>query len=392
MATDKNHLATLCEAAIITGSLRSDQPNLPMSSTPASAPAAVSAPAPELGVAPGPSRLALVQELGLAVVVVLLGTVLSLYGWHDATAGRPNTFLNFDNLIDGVATPMSYYAIMAVGLTVVIITGGIDISVGSSMALCALGTAAALQGFPVDAPAWQVLPVAFVVPLGIGLLCGLINGGLIVGLNLHPFIITLGTMSIFRGLANVLPSQKTLPAAGKHLPAAFTTHFMRAEVFGMQPVPLLIMLTCVGAGWFYLHMLVAGRETYAIGGNEEAARFSGLRVGWIKLRTYVLAGLCAGVAGMVSVGRFGTASTSTGTGYELTVIAAAVVGGASLAGGRGTAVGALLGTLVIALIENGIIILRLAQEYRLVIIGLAIIVAVSLDRLSAHLRGQSRRH
>jgi ribose/xylose/arabinose/galactoside ABC-type transport system permease subunit len=330
------------------------------------------------------------QELGLTAVVVLLVTVLGIYGWNDAAAGRPNTFLNFDNLIDGIATPMSYYAIMAIGLTIVIITGGIDISVGAIMALAALGGAAALQMLPPDAPAIVVLPIALVVPLGIGLLCGLINGSLIVSLQLHPFIVTLGTMSIFRGLANVLPAEKTLPAAGKRLPPAFTTDFMRIEVFGLQPMPLFIMLVVVALGWFYLRMLVAGRETYAIGGNEEAARFSGLNVGWIKLRTYALAGLCAGIAGMVSLGRFGTASTSTGTGYELTVIAAAVVGGASLLGGRGTAIGALLGTLIIALIENGIIILRLAQEYRLVIIGLAIIIAVSLDRLSAHLR--SREH
>lgn len=336
------------------------------------------------------ARFSVMQELGLALVVILLGTILSIYGWHDAAAGRPNTFLNFDNLIDGVATPMSYYAIMAVGLTIVIITGGIDISVGSVMALASLGCAAALQTLPHDAPAMLVLPVAILVPVVIGLFCGLINGGLIVSLNLHPFIVTLGTMSIFRGLANVLPPEKTLPAAGKRLPPAFTTEFMRIEVFGLQPMPLIIMLVCVAVGWFYLRMMIAGRETYAIGGNEEAARFSGLRVGWIKLRTYALAGLAAGIAGMVSVGRFGTASTSTGTGYELTVIAAAVVGGASLLGGRGTAIGALLGTLVIALIENGIIILRLAQEYRLVIIGLAIIVAVSLDRLSTYLRGKRR--
>ncbi|HEY1581681.1 MAG TPA: ABC transporter permease [Chthoniobacterales bacterium] len=328
----------------------------------------------------------LVQEFGLALVVLLIGGILSLYGWHDAAAGRSNTFLNFDNLIDGVATPMSYYAIMAVGMTFVIITGGIDISVGSIMALSALGTAGALQMLPPDAPAIVVLPVAILVPLGIGLLCGIVNGTLIVSLSLHPFIVTLGTMSIFRGLANVLPAEKTLPAAGKLLPSAFTTHFMRVEFFGLQPMPLIIMLSCVAFGWLYLRLMVAGRETYAIGGNEEAARFSGLRVGWIKLRTYALAGLACGIAGMVSVGRFGTASTSTGTGYELTVIAAAVVGGASLLGGRGSALGALLGTLVIALIENGIIILRLAQEYRLVIIGLAIIVAVSLDRLSLYLR------
>ena len=334
-----------------------------------------------------PSRLSVVQEIGLALVVVLLGAILSIYGWHDAAPGKPNTFLNFDNLIDGIATPMSYYAIMAVGLTIVIITGGIDISVGSIMALSALGGAAALQALPENSSAIVVLPVAILVPLVIGLICGAINGGLIVSLTLHPFIVTLGTMSIFRGLANVLPPEKTLPAAGKHLPVAFTTNFMRVEVFGLQPMPLIIMLVCVAIGWFYLRMMVAGRETYAIGGNEEAARFSGLRVGWIKLRTYALAGLAAGIGGMVSLGRFGTASTSTGSGYELTVIASAVVGGASLVGGRGSAIGALLGTLIIALIENGIIILRLAQEYRLVIIGLAIIIAVSLDRLSSRFRG-----
>ena len=332
------------------------------------------------------------QELGLALVVILLGAILSAYGWHDAAPGRPNTFLNFDNLVDGVATPMSYYAIMAIGLTFVIITGGIDISVGAVMALAALGTAAALQNLPPDAPALQVLPIAILVPVVIGLLCGLINGALIVWLNLHPFIVTLGTMSVFRGLANVLPAEKTLPAAGKRLPAAFTTDFMRVEVLGLQPMPLILMLVCVALGWFYLRAMVIGRETYAVGGNEEAARFSGLNVGGIKLRTYALAGLCAGLAGMVSAGRFGTASTSTGTGYELTVIAAAVVGGASLSGGRGTAIGALLGTLVIALIENGILILRFAQEYRLVIIGLAIIVAVSIDRLSGIFRARKSGH
>lgn len=338
-----------------------------------------------------PRRSALAQEVGLALVVVILGVILGLYGWHDAAPGRPNAFLSFDNLIDGVATPMSYYAIMAVGLTVVIITGGIDISVGSIMALAALGGAAALQHFPAGAPAWQVLPVAALVPLAIGLLCGLANGALVVGLRLHPFIVTLGTMSVFRGLANVLPEQKTLPAAGKRLPEAFTTDFMRVELFGIQPMPLVIMLVCVVLGWFYLQRMIAGRETYAVGGNEEAARFSGLRVGSIKLRTYALSGLAAGLAGFVSLGRFGTASTSTGTGYELTVIAAAVVGGASLAGGKGTALGALLGTLVIALIENGILILRLAQEYRLIIIGLAIVVAVALERLGQHLRQRRAR-
>ena len=343
------------------------------------------------GVAPRRAwRLPRVQELGLLVVVLVLGLILTAYGWHDARPGRPNTFLNFDNLIDGIATPMSYYAIMAVGVTFVIITGGIDISVGAIMALAALGSAAVLQNFDVDAPAWKVVPLGIVVPLAIGLLCGLVNGALVVGINLHPFIVTLGTMSIFRGLANVLPwfEAKTLPVGGKFLPRAFTTRFMRIDIGGVEVMPMVVMLACVLLGWFYLRLMVVGRENYAVGGNEEAARFSGLNVKRIKLRVYALAGLSAGIAGMVSLGRFGTASTSTGTGYELTVIAAAVVGGASLSGGRGTAIGALLGTLIIAMIENGIIILHLQQEYRLIIIGAAIVLAVSLDRLSEYWRNR----
>jgi ribose/xylose/arabinose/galactoside ABC-type transport system permease subunit len=239
--------------------------------------------------------------------------------------------------------------------------------------------------------------VAVLVPLAIGLVCGLFNGILIVGLNLHPFIVTLGTMSIYRGLANVLPWfwQKTLPTGGRYLPDAFTKDFMRLKYeislglprpVTVEPMPMIIMLVCVVVGWFYLRMMVAGRENYAIGGNEEAARFSGIRVQWVKLRVYALVGLACGIAAMVSLGRFGTASTSSGTGYELTVIAAAVVGGASLSGGRGTAIGALLGTLVIAMIENGIYILRLQQEYRLIIIGAAIVLAAALDRLSELLR------
>jgi ribose/xylose/arabinose/galactoside ABC-type transport system permease subunit len=326
------------------------------------------------------------QELGLVVVILVLAVLLSIYGWYDARPGQPNTFLNFDNLVDGIATPMSYYAIMAVGVTVVIITSGIDISVGSTMALAALGAAWVLQQLAPDAPAWQALPVAFAVALGVGLLAGLVNGGLVVALRMHPFIVTLATLSIYRGIANVCTRIKTLPSPGKQLPHAFTPDFMRVEVAGLQFMPLIIMLVCVAAGWVYLHLLVAGRETYAIGGNEEAARFSGLRVNLIKLRVYAIAGLCAGLAGLVSLGRFGTASTSTGTGYELTVIAAAVVGGASLSGGRGTALGAMLGTLILALIENGIYILHLEQEYRLIIIGIAIVVAVALDRFSEYLR------
>jgi ribose/xylose/arabinose/galactoside ABC-type transport system permease subunit len=330
------------------------------------------------------------QEAGLIVVIILLGLLLTMLGGNIQQGTRSvNNFLRAANLLGGVVTPMSTYAIMAVGATFVIISGGIDISVGAVFALAALGTTAVLQNFPVDSPWYDTIPTALAVSCGIGLLCGLINGIIIVGLRMHPFIVTLGTLSIFRGIGNVCVTVKTLPAPGMTLPDSFTTNFMMYEPrLFLQPMPMIVMLICVAAGWIYLSMTVWGRENYAVGGNEEASRLAGLRINIIKLRIYALAGLAAGIAGFVSAGYFGSASTNTGQGYELTVIAAAVVGGASLLGGRGSALGAMLGALIIKLIENSILVLRLDREYSSIIIGIAIILAVAVDRFSEYLRAR----
>lgn len=348
------------------------------------------------------------QQAGLLIVVLLMGLLLTFAAEPITFRGQTvNNFFRLDNLIPNVATPMSWMAIMAVGLTIVIVSGGIDISVGSIFGLSALGAAAVLQQLPENASPWMVLPLAIAVPLGIGLLCGLINGALVVGLRMHPFIVTLGTLSIFRGIALISVPTKSLPSGDKSLPTAFTADFMswqytihRGDGPGilLQPVPMIVMLLCIVAGWIFLSHMVAGREIYALGGNEEAARFSGLPVGLIKLRVYALSGLAAGIAGMVSTGYYGSANTATGEGYELTVIAAAVVGGASLTGGRGTALGALLGALIIKLIENGIYILKkinlgfvelsLSKEYTKIIIGIAILIAVAIDRLSERFKKQ----
>ncbi|MEP0847251.1 MAG: ABC transporter permease [Phycisphaerae bacterium] len=349
-----------------------------------------------------------VQEAGLLVVILLLGLLLTFGADPIVIQGRElNNFLRLDNIIPNVATPMAWMAIMSVGVTLVIAAGGIDISVGSMFGLSALGAAATLQLFPEDAAGWIVIPVGIAVPLLIGLACGLVNGTLVVGLRMHPFIVTLGTLSIFRGIALISVPTKSLPTSDRTLPAAFTQDFIawkyvveRADLppLMLEPAPMLIMLLCALVGWVYLSHTVAGREIYAVGGNEEAARFSGVPVNRVKLRVYALSGLLAGVAGMVSTGYFGSANTATGEGYELTVIAAAVVGGASLSGGRGTALGALLGALVIKLIENGIFILKridlglvtltLSKEYSKIIIGIAILVAVAVDRLSERVRSR----
>lgn len=303
---------------------------------------------------------------------------------------------------------MSWIAVMAVGMTVVVISGGIDISVGSIMGLSALGTAAVLQQLPEDT-GWPIaLGLGISVPLCIGLLCGFINGSLIVFLKMHPFIVTLATLSIFRGIAQVSVIEGSLPYGDKVLPPAFTDRFISwGSMYGagqegggvyLQPVPMLIMLVVTAAGWVYLRRMVWGRETYAIGGNEEAARFSGIRVGWTKMRVFMISGLCAGIAGMINCGYYKSAATNTGLGYELMVVAAAVVGGASLSGGRGTALGAMLGALVMQMIDNGIAILSntsinfgffkltITQQYSMIITGIAIIVAVAIDALSEYLQ------
>ncbi|CAN5571059.1 hypothetical protein BH10PLA1_BH10PLA1_01120 [soil metagenome] len=320
------------------------------------------------------------QEAGLLIVVLLLGLGLGIYGYYDAPRGRPNTFLNSDNLIDGIATPMSYYAIMAIGLTIVIVSGGIDISVGSSMALSGLASAWVMNNYLSHVGSLTAVIVSAAICVGIGLLCGLINGCLISGLRMHPFIVTLGTLSIYRCLATAPFSIKTIQS-----PDGMRDLFQVSQ-FGMRLVPLFAMGLVIAAGFVYLRQMVWGRETYAVGGNEEAARFSGINVSAVKLRVYAISGMLAGLAGFVSLGRFGTMSSSSASGYELTVVAAAVVGGASLAGGRGTAIGALLGTLILAMIENGINILHLNKEWKLGIVGMSIIVAVALDSVGGRWR------
>jgi ribose/xylose/arabinose/galactoside ABC-type transport system permease subunit len=361
---------------------------------------------PDSGVPPRRRRIPHMQEAGLLAVIALIMVFLTLASEPVTVRGQTvNNFLRVDNLLPNVATPMSWMAIMAIGVTFVIIAGGIDISVGSIFGLSALGAAAVLQQFPETASPWVVLPLGVAAPLGIGLGCGLLNGLLVVGLRIHPFIVTLGTMSIFRGIGLVSVATKSLPSGDRSLPLAFTKDFVSYEItYGplewmkLQPVPMLIMILCVAAAWVYLSQTAAGRQIYAVGGNEEAARFSGVPVGRVRLRVFALSGLAAGIAGMASAGYYASANTATGEGYELTVIAAAVVGGASLVGGRGTALGAMLGALVIKLIENGIDILKkldlglfvlpVSKEYSKIIIGIAIVVAVAIDRASEYLQSE----
>jgi len=333
-------------------------------------------------------------EAGLVGIVLLIGLVLIIFGGSkpkfDRKTGqitRVNKFLDIDNL-DLDARNASYFAIMATGVTFVIITGGIDLSVGASYCLAAVTGAMFLNHFGPSGPSpgispMVIVPAGILICLGVGTLCGLLNGLGVVLLRIHPFVITLGTMAIFRGIAFVMSKAQSFG----RFPPQFTDGLIRYKLLGhLYPVPMAIMVGVVIIASVYLRYFVAGRQIFAVGGNEQAARFSGLPVNRIKLRVYMLCGLSTGIAAVIMLGVFGAASSATGNGYELDVIAAAVVGGASLTGGRGTALGALLGALIIQLIDNGIIILDRDPNYSQIIIGTVIIVAVWLERINSDLR------
>ncbi len=342
------------------------------------------------------TRLFSFRESGLVGVILILMLLLILFSgsvtYTDDATGKMyqiNKFLQPGN-IDKLVKNTSFFAIMAVGVTFTIITGGIDLSIGSIYCLAAVVGAMFLNHFgpgadgthPVPHPRLIVMAGIFIC-LSAGLLCGLVNGFLITALRLHPFIITLGTMAIYRGIAFIM----TKAQAFTFFPPQFTDGMIRYQIGPhLYPVPMLIMILVAIIGHIFLLRTITGRYIYAVGGNETASQFSGINVSKTKILVYGLSGLTAGIAAMIMLGYYGAASSDVGKGYELDVIAACVVGGASLTGGRGSALGALLGALIIHIINNSIVILDIDQNYSQVIIGTVIIIAVFIDQMSVVLR------
>jgi ribose transport system permease protein len=321
------------------------------------------------------------QQAGLVLVVLLLGTLLTVFaGSHpDRVTGQPvNNFLNSYTLIQ-TATDASFFAIMAVGATLVIISGGIDLSVGSTYALAGVMMALWLRNLGPQ-PALSTVLLGIGICVGIGLVSGLLNGLMVVGLGVHPFIITLGTMWILRGIAFVSSKAESIL-----VPDALTAVAKAQMGPALYPVPTLAMLAVAAVGAVYLTRTVMGRHVFALGGNPEASRFAGLNLRRITIGVYVVSGLTAGIAAFLGAGYYGSASCVDATGYELYVIASAVVGGASLSGGKGSALNALLGAVLIVLIRQSIRTLHLDQNYEWIIIGTAIILAVVLDQASNRL-------
>ncbi len=326
-------------------------------------------------------RILRAQQFGLVIVILALCALLAAFaGSHiDPNTQRPvNNFLNSYTLVQ-VATDASFFAIMAIGITMVIISGGIDLSVGSIYAVSGVLMAMALRSMG-PASTFTTALVALALSLGIGVLCGALNGLMVVGLRVHPFIITLGTMWILRGIAFATSKAESILVPDQLTAVAKSSLGLGDALY---PVPVLLMLVMTIIGEIYLARTVMGRNIYAVGGNAEAARYCGLRLSRTLISVYVISGLTAGLAAFMGSSFYGSASCADATGYELYVIAAAVVGGASLMGGKGSAVGAMLGAVLIVLIRQSIRTLHFDQNYEWIIIGFAVIVAVVLDRLTA---------
>jgi ribose/xylose/arabinose/galactoside ABC-type transport system permease subunit len=274
-------------------------------------------------------------------------------------------FLTVSNLLN-VLEQTSINAIVAVGMTLVIISGGIDLSVGSVLAVSGIALARALEaGLPA--------PVAIGLALIVGSCAGLINGLLVSYGRLPPFIATLGMMSVARGAALMLAEGRPISGFGEGFRALATSRVL------MIPSPVIITAVIYILAHFVLSRTVFGRATYAIGGNEEAARLSGVPVWFHKTMVYGVAGLTSAAAAVILTARLNSAQPTAGTMYELDAIAATVIGGTSLLGGEGTLMGALIGALIMGVLRNGLNLLNVSSFFQQVVIGVVIIGAVLID-------------
>ncbi len=289
------------------------------------------------------------------------------------SALRPDTFLTTDNFLN-VLRRSSVYGIIAIGMTFVIVSAGIDLSVGSMIALCGMCGAAAMEAASGPNPSNMALLLGTIAGVLIGALCGFVNGVLITKLRLQPFIVTLGSMSFYRGVALVMRD-------GQPINVPQYKYLGEGTVVSV-PVSVLIFAVIIAAAIFILRYMKFGRYTYAIGSNREAAFHAGVNVDLNLICIYTFIGLLTGIAAMIQTSRTVSAQPTAGLGAELDVIAAVVIGGASLAGGQGTIVGTIIGTLLISFLRNGCTLLGISTNAQLIVIGLIIVIAVSVDQLA----------
>lgn len=297
------------------------------------------------------------QEFILLVVLLVLGTIFSLL---------TDTFLTIPNILN-VLLQISIIAILGFGVTIIIISAGIDLSLGSVMALVGMGTAAILT---------SSTPSIFLAILGgllIGGIVGFINGITVAYIHLPAFIATLAMMSIARGVALVVTN--AIPIY--NLPESFL--FLGSGFLWGVPTPIYVMISLYFILDFILRKTKFGRYTYAIGGNEEATRLSGINIKRYKLLVYVVGGICTGVAGILFTARLGSGQPTAGVGYELDAITAAILGGTNLFGGSGNLIGTLIGAFVMGVINNGQALLNISSYVQNIVRGIIVILAVGIS-------------
>lgn len=340
-----------------------------MDSAPAPAPASAppAAPVPLAGAqrsARG-ARLFQTRELGVLLALLILVVLMRFLSPY---------FLKSDNIFN-VLRGMSTIGIMAIGQTMIIITGGIDLSVGSVLAASAMMTARLMYTEVV--PPW----IAVLIGLGFGTLLGAINGVIITRIKVSPFITTLGMLSIARGLTYLLASGLAGTVASNVPMRDEAVNFLGKGYIGPVPFPVIEMFVLVVGFSLFLRYTVLGRQIYGVGSNETAARLSGVPVNLVKLFVYTITGTLAALSGIMTAGLLATSATNAGVGTELDVIAAVVIGGASLSGGEGTIIGSIIGAAIMAVLRNAFVLLRFPIYMQTISIGIVIIAAVAIDQL-----------
>lgn len=319
----------------------------------------------------------IISKLGIGLVLFFMVLGMSV---------ASNAFLSTNNIFN-ILLQVSVICVISVGMTYVILTGGIDLSVGSIVALSAV----CLGRFthwgidlvgenPSDFALLTVVLLSILGAIGVGALCGYVNGVIIVYGKVTSFITTLGMMGIARGLALTLSNGKTIYNFPEALRFFGNGRLSFTEEFSI-PIPVIIALIVVLISFYVLTQTIFGRQIYALGGNREAVRLSGINVNKLEIKTYVINGALAAIGAVILVGRLNAAQPIAGTGYELDAIAATVIGGTSLMGGVGSVISTSIGALIMGVLQNGLTLLNVTSYLQRLIIGLVIILAVFLDQL-----------
>ena len=304
----------------------------------------------------------LLQKFGPLIALLLIVVVITIL--------EPS-FMTTTNVLN-VLRQVSISALIAFGMTFIILTGGIDLSVGSTLALTG-AIAASMLASGMD-PVFVML-----VTLLLGAVLGMINGVIIAKGKVAPFIATLATMTIYRGLTLVYTDGSPISGLGDSI----TFQMVGKGYFFGIPVPVLTMLIAFFALWFILHKTTFGRRVYAVGGNENASRLSGINTDRVKIMVYSLTGMLAALSAIILTSRLNSAQPTAGTSYELDAIAAVVLGGTSLTGGKGWIFGTLVGALIIGVLNNGLNLIGVSSFFQQVVKGVVILIAVLIDRKKA---------